>query len=488
MAERDATVRRGSQPRPVTRWRSAAAPGETPSDQDERPTDDAAGQAGEDDPATAGGPAPAASAGAADAAREGSPATTGGASAEASGVVPGAAGEGAAGPSSPEEPTPGITGTADPRTAAGEASGDPAGSPPNGPRTASGGAPGADLATSGASPAAPANTESDDAGPATGSAVARRPRAELVRIETPFPTEESLAQQGEDADELRRQIDELRQMLDVGAVPPMPPAARRRRRAPLLVLAGGLVGLVAAAAAAVAVTGPDDDPGTAAPRPPASAGPSAEPSPSGAAADPALPAPLTPATGTAPTSGPGVTEPGTLLVVRVADDQTLHVTEQAVLDGPATRQVPLRLPGVQRLGGDIAELAPRVTDLRAALDGTPVAVRAAGPGSWFVPVGREATRVAVSYVVTGAVLPSRPSETGRALGLVSPLLGAGLAGADLPLVVRTTGTQVVGSSCPDAPAALQLCGVGDGRGNWTATVPASESPVVVLQVDLPGLA
>jgi hypothetical protein len=206
--------------------------------------------------------------------------------------------------------------------------------------------------------------------------VARRPRAELVRIEAPFPTEESLAQQGEDADELRRQIDELRQMLDVGAVPPMPPPVRRRRRrAPLLLLVGGVVALLAAGALAIAAAVSDSGSGTAGsgtagsgtaePRPSASvsgsAGPSAGPSPSDAAADPALPIPLTPAPGAAPTSGPGVTEPGTLLVVRVADDQTLHVTEQAVLGDPATRQVPLRLPGVQRLGGDIAELTPQVT-------------------------------------------------------------------------------------------------------------------------------
>ena len=291
-----------------------------------------------------------------------------------------------------------------------------------------------------------------------------------------FPTEESLAQQGEATTQLRRAIDELRQMLDVDAVPPMPaPTPRRRRRgAALLAVA---VAAVVVVASVVALRGGDDDATTARPAP-------SPPTPSAVAPSVGLPAPYPPPPGTAPLSGPGVDEPGTLLVVRL-DGQALQITEQAILREPATSQIPLILSDVSRLGGDIAGLRPQVTEVRAALDRRPAPVRAAGEGRWFVPVTGAPTRVAVSYRVTGAVLPTQPSGAGRALVLVQPLLGRGLVPAQLPLVVRTTGMTGLGAACPDAPAALSLCGEGDGHGNWTATVPQSLNPSVVVQVDLP---
>jgi hypothetical protein len=199
-----------------------------------------------------------------------------------------------------------------------------------------------------------------------------------------------------------------------------------------------------------------------------------------------MPAPLTPAPGTAPASGPGVTAPGTLVVVRLAGDETLHITEQAILPDPATAQIPLALADVRRLGGEIAALRPEVTELRASLDGRPAPVRAADAGSWFVPLSGRPTKVALSYTIDRAVIVTRtPTDTTRVLGLVTPLLGRGLSAQGLPLIVRTTGTKMLGATCPDAPAAVSLCGVGDGRGNWTATVPESLNPVVVVQADLP---
>jgi hypothetical protein len=308
---------------------------------------------------------------------------------------------------------------------------------------------------------------------------AERP-SELVRVtDVPpgFPTEESLAQQGEATTQLRQAIDELRQMLDVDAVPPMPAPTPRRRRPALLAAAAAVLVVVAAAFVALRGSGDDDATGTARPTPSAPA-----PSASAPAAD--LPMPYPPAPGIAPLSGPGVDEPGTLLVVRLEGDG-LAVTEQAILREPATTQIPLMLSDVERLGGDIAGLRPEVTNLRAALDRTPAPVRAAGDGRWFIPHAGSPTRIAVSYRVAGAVLPTQPSESGRALVLVQPLLGRGLVPEQLPLVVRTTGMKGLGAACPDAPSALSLCGQGDGKGNWTATVPQSLNPTVVVQVDLP---
>jgi hypothetical protein len=143
------------------------------------------------------------------------------------------------------------------------------------------------------------------------------------------------------------------------------------------------------------------------------------------------------------------------------------------------------LSDVGRLGGEIAGLSPQVSQLRASLDRQGAPVRATGDGRWFIPLTGEPTRVAVSYRVTGAVIPTQPSQSRRALVLVQPLLGRGLVPEQLPLIVRTTGMTGLGAACPDAPAALSLCGQGDGKGNWTATVPPSLNPTVVVQVDLP---
>jgi hypothetical protein len=328
---------------------------------------------------------------------------------------------------------------------------------------------------------AAAGSKAGNAAEAGIDAAAAQVRAggETARVMPPgFPTEESLAEQDEATTELRRAIDELRQLLDVDTGPiAVVPTPRRRRRRVLPLLLAVLVTAALVATVAVLVTSAGDDDNAA---------PGPGPTETAGAADPGLPAPLTPAPGTAPAAGPGVTTPGTLLVVRLARDETLHVTEQAILPEPATAQIPLALADVRRLGGEIADLRPEVTQLRASLDGTPAPVRAADAGNWFVPLSGRPTKIALSYTVDRAVIVTRtPTDTTRVLGLVTPLLGRGLTAQGLPLIVRTTGTKMLGATCPDAPAAVSLCGVGDGRGNWTATVPESVNPVVVVQADLP---
>jgi hypothetical protein len=481
MAERDATVAQGAEPRPV----APRQPGETGPDQDELTTGPAAGDAPAEvagataDGAAAAGPPPV-----------GEPAE--GPSGEAPDGTAAAAG-------SAEDPTPGITGTDEPPSAGGTG--------PN--ATPAGGAEASGTPSAAANPPENGHAESPSEGPAEGEAepgeavagaaaasgvVALRDRGEIVVVpDAPFPTEESLAEQESATTQLRRAIDELRQMLDVDAVPP-PSAPSRRRWGPWLLLLAVIVSiaLVATSAVLIATRGDEDtgtDTGTAAPAPSASATPSASASPAATAGDANLPAPLTPAPGTAPESGPGVTVPGTLLVVRLADDASLEITEQAVLPAAASEQIPLGISDVRRLGGEIAGLRPEVTELRASLDGKPAPIRAAAPGSWFVPVSGGPTKVAVSYTLRDAVVTTPPpTENGRVLALVTPLLGRALTAQGLPLTVRTTGTTMLGATCPDAPAALQLCGVGDGEGNWTATVPASVNPVVTLQADLPAAA
>jgi hypothetical protein len=291
-----------------------------------------------------------------------------------------------------------------------------------------------------------------------------------------LPTESDLARQDADTAELRRAVEELRQILDVGpAASPLPgrPASRRSLLRPLIALL--VVALLVGAGALVhflgGSNGADAAPGTAQ-RPGVTGDPAAT---SGAA-------PSSPPAGSLPLHGPGEDAPGTVVVAEPAGTGFLMV-EQAVLPAATGAQLVLAIPDVRRLGGEIGSLRLTVDDLRVALDGRPVAVRPDGVGRWLLPVTAGRHRIVASYRLEGSVLVSTPSSPGRALGLVAPILGSGLRAGGLPLVVRPVGTQVRSVTCPDAPAALLLCGT-RAASSWTADVPASASPVVVVLLDL----
>ncbi len=191
--------------------------------------------------------------------------------------------------------------------------------------------------------------------------------------------------------------------------------------------------------------------------------------------------PVRPPASLAPTSGPGVTTAGTVVVAQ-PEGNGFRVFEESVLPASPPKQLTLTVPDVGRLGTEIDALAPGVSDLRIALDGRPVAVRATGDGRWIVALSAKTHHVVASYLLEGALHDTRSATTGRALGLVTPLVGAPLRSSGSPLVVHVVGPRIRGVVCPDAPAALLLCGTEEARG-WSADVPASENPVVLVQLD-----
>lgn len=315
------------------------------------------------------------------------------------------------------------------------------------------------------------------------------------RPESPygFPTEALLADHVAAADELRADLDRLRRQLDT-APPPLTPVRRRRHR-PLLgvLVVGGTLGAIATATLVPwsnldlggSSTSQQATPGTRSGAGQVAARPGAAPSGGSAAPTAAAPRPAPP--GSLPASGPGIDRPGTMQVVQVADDGTLEVTEQAVLGPRGLRDLNLRLPSMASLGGQVAELSPSVHDLRVAVNGTPVTPvpTADGPG-WAVTSadGTRARTVQLSYRITDAVVRSRRSDSGRALGVSLPLLGEALRQQGLPLIVKTEGAGVGGVTCPSAPTAKMLCGTETETG-WTADVPVdAANPTVLIQLDL----
>ena len=291
-----------------------------------------------------------------------------------------------------------------------------------------------------------------------------------------FPTEASLDDHVAAADELRADLDRLRRQLDDGP-PPLTPA-RKRNRKPLF---GALIVGGTAAAIAVLVPWSDLDPNRSTPAPSTATGESG----AQAAQPSAAPAPRPAPAGSLPATGPGIDAPGTMMLVRVTQNGTLNVVEQAVLGPRGLSELSLRLPSMASLGGQVAQLSPTVHDLRVSVNGTPVAATptAVGPG-WAVAAagGQPARTVQLSYQIEDAIVRPQTSSSGRALGVSLPLLGQALREQGLPLVVRAEG--VGGATCPSAPPAKMLCGeeVGDG---WLATIPAeAASPTLLLQLNL----
>jgi hypothetical protein len=293
-----------------------------------------------------------------------------------------------------------------------------------------------------------------------------------------FPTAALLADHDAQAAELRHDLDELRRQLDDGP-PPLSPVRKRRRR-PLLgaLVVGGTLGAIATATlipwsdlgrpggTAQLTTG---TPTTARP----------------VTRNPPVLAPRAAPAGSLPATGPGITDPGTMMVVQIGQAGVLDVTEQAVLGSAGLREVQLALPSMASLGGAVAELRPTVRNLRAAVNGTPAAITPNPDGSgWTVSTAEPARTVQLSYQISDTIVRSRPSAAGRALAISLPLLGQTLREQGLPLVSRIEGTQIAGVTCPGADATEMLCGTQLDNG-WSATVPASaSSPVLLLQLNL----
>lgn len=295
-----------------------------------------------------------------------------------------------------------------------------------------------------------------------------------------FPTEALLADHAADADELRADVDRLRRQMD--ASPPPMTTTRRRNHKPLLgVLVVG--GTLAAIATATLVPWSDLGSDPAATSTQVGTGAAARPGAVPALAQP----PRKPPAGSLGTSGPGIDAPGTMMVVQVAESGALNVTEQAVLGPRGLRSIDLRVPSMASLGGQVAQLTPTIHDLRVSVNGTPVTAipTADGPGWVVVAAGQERARtVELSYQMQDGIVRTKPSSSGRALGVSLPLLGQALRDQGLPLVVRAQGAGVTGATCPSAPVAQMLCGEQDENG-WLATIPEkAASPTLLLQLNL----
>jgi len=236
----------------------------------------------------------------------------------------------------------------------------------------------------------------------------------------------------------------------------------------------------------------DDEP-VASPRPegtgettttPAAPSPSTTPTTPPPATTPATPSPgetRSVAPDGLPTDGPGISEPGVLMVIAPSTGGSFDVTEQVRLPS-TTNLVELAPAELSRAGGQFDDAEPVATAVQLSTDGQPIVVpdgTVAAPVS--IPVDG-ITQFELSYQVDGVTVRSLPSTARRALAAVSPLVQA--TPGDLPVAVVVAG-QVLGVTCPLLTLAEQSCGVGSVPMIQVDRVLPLDDAVVRIQLDLP---
>nr|WP_238350664.1 hypothetical protein [Kribbella shirazensis] len=212
---------------------------------------------------------------------------------------------------------------------------------------------------------------------------------------------------------------------------------------------------------------------------------------SGDAAGPAAPSPglnsarssvpVTPESAPPSIPGTAAAKPGIELVAVPRRDGSFDVTEKLLLP-TATDMLPLQLPASgEHLPGIMTPTSPRVTNLKVMADDQSVPLEnTTVPGADFIPLTAPATRILLTYRLSGSTVLATPARSTRAGATIRPLTAS--AEGTLPTDVKVT-TGLLNAVCPLLTETR--CAVGDPpRLTIQSDIPASKA-LVVLQLDLP---
>jgi hypothetical protein len=210
---------------------------------------------------------------------------------------------------------------------------------------------------------------------------------------------------------------------------------------------------------------------------------------SGGSADPVAPSPgidrSQPPSGTPgaspSTPGPGETKPGIRLTAVPHADGSFDVTEDVLLPAP-TDILQLQLPASgEHLPGMMSRTTPIATNLKVLADGTSVPLQnTTVTGADYLPLTTAATKIRMTYRLSGSVVVATPSGSQRAGAALRPL--AGITEGNLPTSI-TVASGLLNAVCPLLPE--PRCAVGDPPTlGIQSGIPAAKA-LVVLQLDLP---
>jgi|GEM_PF-1033091 len=166
-----------------------------------------------------------------------------------------------------------------------------------------------------------------------------------------------------------------------------------------------------------------------------------------------------------PRTGPGVTQPGILLIASPASDGSFDVLERIRLVSPVS-VLTLRPAPVDRAGGQFASASAAATQVQVSAGDQPVVVPGAKVGAEIdLPVAA-VDHFELRYRLTDVTVRSTPSTAGRALAAIGPLTGG--VDDDLPVLFIVSGSTILGLNCPLLPLSQQSCG------SRVATAPSIE--------------
>jgi hypothetical protein len=200
------------------------------------------------------------------------------------------------------------------------------------------------------------------------------------------------------------------------------------------------------------------------------------------------PAPLTNGGAAAPVQapptaeGPGLTAPGIRLAAVPKGDGSFDITEEVMLRSE-TSTIQLQLPrSGERLVGMMRRTKPIATSLKITADGEPVPLETSELTTTRVlPLLSPATRLKLTYRLSGSTVRSTPSETGRASAAISPLT-ADIDGT-LPTNYFISGGALLNAVCPEMTETR--CAVGEPPGLGIQQGLPADQALAVLQLNLP---
>jgi hypothetical protein len=156
-----------------------------------------------------------------------------------------------------------------------------------------------------------------------------------------------------------------------------------------------------------------------------------------------------------PQTGPGVTEPGILLIAAPAADGSFDVFERVRPASPVS-VVTLRPAPVDQAGGQFGSASAAATQVQlSAGDQSVVVPGATVDAAVELPVAA-VDQFELRYRLGGVTVRSTPSAAGRALAAIGPLTGG--VDEDLPVLIVVSGDSVLGLNCPLLPFSEQACG------------------------------
>jgi len=156
-----------------------------------------------------------------------------------------------------------------------------------------------------------------------------------------------------------------------------------------------------------------------------------------------------------PSAGPGLTQPGILLVASPASDGSFDVLERVRLASPVS-VLTLRPAPIEQAGRQFASASAAATQVQVSAGDQPLIVPGATVDTQVdLPVA-EVDQYEIRYRLSDVTVRSTPSTDGRALAAIGPLTGG--VDDDLPVLFVVSGGTVLGLSCPLLPLAQQSCG------------------------------